>query len=54
MAGLESGAVDPPVAGTVPLERAHEAPYVAPRGRRIGAALGERSVLGKFVVEPAG
>ena len=41
---LESGTVDPPVAGTVPLERAHEAV----------AALGERSVLGKFVVEPAG
>jgi NADPH2:quinone reductase len=41
---LESGAVDPPVAGTVPLERVHEAV----------AALGERSVLGKFVVEPAG
>ncbi len=40
---LESGAVDPPIAGRFPLERAHEAV----------TALGERGVLGKFVVEPA-
>ncbi|MEJ2866470.1 NADPH:quinone oxidoreductase family protein [Actinomycetospora sp. OC33-EN08] len=38
---LESGAVDPPVGGTFPLDQAHEAV----------AALGERSALGKLVVE---
>ncbi len=42
---LESGAVDPPVAGTVP---------AGAGGHEAVAALGERSVLGKFVVEPAG
>ena len=39
---LESGAVAPPISGTYPLERAGEAV----------ALLGERSVLGKVVVEP--
>ena len=39
---LESGVVDPPVAGTYPLEKAGEAV----------ALLGERGVLGKAVVEP--
>ncbi|MFR9801694.1 NADPH:quinone oxidoreductase family protein [Pseudonocardia sp. RS010] len=39
---LESGIVDPPVAGTYPLEKAGEAV----------ALLGERGVLGKAVVEP--
>ena len=39
---LESGEVDPPVAGTYPLERAGEAV----------ALLGERGVLGKVVIEP--
>ncbi|GAA4560145.1 NADPH:quinone oxidoreductase family protein [Pseudonocardia xishanensis] len=39
---LESGVVDPPVAGTYPLERAGEAV----------ALLEERGVLGKVVIEP--
>jgi NADPH2:quinone reductase len=39
---LESGAVAPPISGTYPLERAGEAV----------ALLGERSVLGKVVLEP--
>ncbi|GAA2853530.1 NADPH:quinone oxidoreductase family protein [Pseudonocardia halophobica] len=39
---LESGIVDPPIAGTYPLEKAGEAV----------ALLGERGVLGKAVVEP--
>jgi NADPH2:quinone reductase len=39
---LESGAVAPPISGTYPLERAGEAV----------ARLGDRSVLGKVVVEP--
>lgn len=39
---LESGVVDPPIAGTYPLEKAGEAV----------ALLGERGVLGKAVVEP--
>lgn len=38
---LESGQVDPPIGGTFPLERAGEAV----------AGLGERSVLGKYVIE---
>jgi NADPH:quinone reductase len=38
---LESGAIDPPIGGTYPLDRAHEAV----------AALGGRSALGKLVVE---
>ncbi|NKQ53190.1 NADPH:quinone oxidoreductase family protein [Amycolatopsis sp. K13G38] len=38
---LESGAVDPPIGGTVPLARAGEAV----------AGLGKRAVLGKFVVD---
>jgi len=39
---LESGVVAPPISGTYPLERAGEAV----------ALLGERSVLGKVVLEP--
>src|ERR1700712_5195914 len=39
---LESGAVDPPIGGTFPLEGAGEAV----------ARLGARGVLGKFVIEP--
>jgi NADPH2:quinone reductase len=39
---LESGAVDPPVSGTYPLERAGEAV----------ALLEGRAVLGKVVIEP--
>jgi NADPH:quinone reductase len=38
---LESGAVDPPIGGTFPLERAGEAV----------AGLGSRGVLGKYVIE---
>jgi NADPH2:quinone reductase len=39
---LESGAIDPPISGTYPLERAGEAL----------ARLDDRSVLGKVVIEP--
>lgn len=39
---LESGAVDPPIGGTFSLDRVGEAV----------AGLGERGVLGKFIVEP--